>query len=70
MRLLKKRRARKAKELRIAAIQAACDHDWKWVERVNGEGFHTFRAMLIRDRSSTALKYQCQKCGKVEWKTF
>jgi hypothetical protein len=67
MRLLAKRRARKAEEERIAAAQAACDHDWKRVEKVKGAVYYTFRCMLLPDRSSTALKYQCQKCGKVEW---
>lgn len=69
MKLFAKTRGRKAEELRIAAIQATCDHDWKRVEKVKGGGYYTFRAALIRDHASTALKYQCQKCGKVEWET-
>jgi hypothetical protein len=69
MRLLEKRRARKAEEQRVAAIQATCDHDWKRVEKVKGQQYYTFRSALIRDRSSTALKYQCRRCGKVEWES-
>ena len=43
----------RAEERRIAAVQAACDHDWKVVKTYYGQA-------LFRN-----IKYQCRKCGKV-----
>ena len=70
MRLLEKRRTRKAEEERIAAAQAACDHDWKRVQKVRGAVYYTLRCYMLRNPSSTALKYECRKCSKVEWETI
>ena len=67
MRLLAKRRARKLEERRIAAIQAACDHEWELVEEVEGQDYFTFRGTILPDGSSVGLKYACRKCGKVKW---
>jgi hypothetical protein len=43
----------RAEERRIAAIQAACDHDWKLVDTHYGRALNRF------------FTYECRKCGKV-----
>lgn len=70
MRFLQSRRIRKTEEERIAVVQAACDHDWKRVEKIKGGEYYTFRCAMFRKDSSIALKYQCRKCGKVEWESI
>ena len=67
MKLFAKRRAREAQERRIAAIQAACDHEWELVEEVEGQDYFTFRCAILPDGSSVGLKYACRKCDKVRW---
>ena len=53
MGLYERWKARGAEGRRIAALQAACDHDWKVIKAYYGQA-------LFRH-----IKRECRKCGKV-----
>ncbi len=61
--------ARRAERRRVAELQAACDHDWQFIEIFEGKTYLTFRAIMLPDGSSTVRKYQCRKCGKTKLET-
>jgi hypothetical protein len=71
MKLFVKRRARKAEERRIAAIQTACEHKWAFVEIIKAPQYfdRPFTAMLRPGSISRMFKYQCPECGKVKYET-
>lgn len=69
--LFGKTRRRRARKRRIAAIQAACDHEWKLIEIFKGEEYQASgHGELFYMGSPTVLKYKCRKCEKARFATF
>jgi hypothetical protein len=50
--LFERWQALRAEGRRLAAIQAACDHDWKVINTHYGQALNRF------------ITYECRKCGK------